>query len=179
VPLDIRMISATNKDLEYEVSSGRFREDLFFRLKVVVIRTPPLREHKEDIAPLADHFLRYYNRLYNKEVEGFSRQAIDILTRYSFPGNVRELEHMVCSAVALSEQKWIGAGDLPDDLRMMEISPISCNELTSLAEQEKAHIIRILEATNYNKVRAAGILGIPRTSLWRKIKKFGIDDKIK
>jgi DNA-binding NtrC family response regulator len=179
VPLDIRMISATNKDLEYEVSSGRFREDLFFRLKVVVIRTPPLREHKEDIAPLADHFLRYYNRLYNKEVEGFSRQAIDILSRYSFPGNVRELEHMVCSAVALSEQKWIGARDLPDDLRMMEISPISCNELTSLAEQEKAHIIRILEATNYNKVRAAGILGIPRTSLWRKIKKFGIDDKIK
>lgn len=179
VPLDIRFTSATNKDLEYEVRSGRFREDLFFRLKVVVIRTPPLREREEDIMLLADHFLRHYGRLYDKSLEGFDRQAIDILTRYSFPGNVRELEHMVCSAVALSEQKWIRPQDLPDDLRMMEISPISCDELTSLAQQEKAHIIRILEATNYNKVRAAGILGIPRTSLWRKIKKFGIDDKIK
>jgi two-component system, NtrC family, response regulator AtoC len=179
VPLDIRMISATNKDLEYEVNSGRFRGDLFFRLKVVMIRTPPLRERKEDIALLADHFLQYYNRLYNKDVEGFNRQALDILVRYSFPGNVRELEHMVCSAVALSEQKYISAKDLPHDLSMMEISPISCNELTSLAEHEKAHILRTLEATNYNKVRAAGILGIPRTSLWRKIKKFGIDDKIK
>jgi two-component system, NtrC family, response regulator AtoC len=179
VPLDIRFISATNKDLEYEVRSGRFREDLFFRLKVVVIRTPPLRERKEDIALLADHFLQHYNRLYGKTLEGFGRQALDILARYSFPGNVRELEHMVCSAVALSEKKRISAEDLPDDLKMLEISPMSCNDLTTLADQEKAHIIRALEATNYNKIKAAGILGIPRTSLWRKIKKFGIDDQIK
>jgi two-component system, NtrC family, response regulator AtoC len=179
VPLDVRFISATNKDLEYEVRSGRFREDLFFRLKVVVIRTPPLRERKEDIELLADHFLRHYSRLYGKAMEGFTRQSLDILTRYSFPGNVRELEHMVCSGVALGEKNRIGAEDLPDDLKMLEISPISCNDLTTLAEQEKAHIIRALEATNYSKVKAAVILGIPRTSLWRKIKKFNIDEQIR
>jgi two-component system, NtrC family, response regulator AtoC len=176
VPLDIRLISATNKDLENEVRAGRFREDLFFRLKVVVIRTPPLRERTEDIPLLADHFLRVYNRLYNKAFEGVTHQAVEILLRYPFPGNVRELEHMVCSAVALGEKKHIGAEDLPEDLKLLEVDTISHNHLTSLAEQERAHIVRVLEATNYNKVRAAGILGIPRTSLWRKMKKYAVDE---
>jgi two-component system, NtrC family, response regulator AtoC len=148
VPLDIRLISATNKDLENEVRAGRFREDLFFRLKVVVIRTPPLRERPEDIPLLADHFLQVYNRLYNKAFEGFTRQAVDILLRYPFPGNVRELEHMVCSAVALGEKKMIGPLDLPEDLDLLEVDTISHNYLTSLAEQERAHIVRVLEATN-------------------------------
>jgi two-component system, NtrC family, response regulator AtoC len=175
IALDIRLMSATNKDLEHEVRAGRFREDLFFRLKVVVIRTPPLRERKEDIPLLAEHFLRHYNRLYNKAFEGFTRQALDILLRYPFPGNVRELDHMVCSAVALGEKRYVGADDLPEDLKLLEVT-ISHNDLTSLAEQEKAHIIRVLEATNYNKVRAANILGIPRTSLWRKLSKYNVDD---
>jgi two-component system, NtrC family, response regulator AtoC len=155
VPLDMRLISATNKDLEHEVHAGRFREDLFFRIKVVVIRTPPLRERKEDIPLLADHFLRIYNRLYNKGFEGFTRKASDILLRYPFPGNVRELEHMVCSAVALGEDKWIDAHDLPEDLNLLEVDTLSHDRLSSLADQEKAHIVRVLEATNYNKVRAA------------------------
>lgn len=176
VPLDIRLIAATNKDLEYEVRTGRFREDLFFRLKVVVIHTAPLRERNGDIAFFIDHFVKKYNRLYNKTIEGFSRQATDILRHYTFPGNVRELENLVCSAVALGEKPWIGVEDLPEDLRMLEISTMSVDGLPSMAEQEKAHIIRVLEATNYNKVRAAKILDIPRTSLWRKIKKFGIDE---
>jgi len=176
VPLDIRLISATNKDLEHEVRAGRFREDLFFRLKVVVIRTPPLRERRQDIPLLAEHFLRFYNQLYHKAFEGFTRQAMDILMRYPFPGNVRELDHMICSAVAMGEKKHIGADDLPDDLRLLEVDPISQDTLSSMAEQEKAHIIRVLEATNYNKVRAAKILGIPRTSLWRKLKKYEIDE---
>ncbi len=175
IPLDMRLISATNKDLEHEVRLGRFREDLFFRLKVVVIRTPPLRDHKEDIPLLANHFLNIYNRRYDRQTLGFSRQAMDILTRYAFPGNIRELEHMVCSAVALGEKKMIGPDDLPEDLKLLEIQTISRNDLTSLEEQEKAHIIRVLEATNYSKTRAAEILDIPRTSLWRKIKKFGIE----
>jgi two-component system, NtrC family, response regulator AtoC len=180
IPLDIRLISATNKDLEHEVRAGRFREDLFFRLKVVVIRIPPLRERKEDIPLLAGHFLGVYNRMYHKAFEGFTRPALDILLRYPFPGNVRELEHMVCSAVALGEKRKIGADDLPEDLKVLEVDTISDDGLASLAEQEKAHIIRVLEATNYNKVRAAGILGVPRTSLWRKMKKYGVDElKIK
>jgi two-component system, NtrC family, response regulator AtoC len=176
IPLDIRLISATNKDLEHEVQAGRFREDLFFRLKVVVIRTPPLRDRPEDVPLLADHFLRVYNRLYNKTFEGFTSKAADILLRYPFPGNVRELEHMVCSAVALGEDKSIDAGDLPEDLNLLEVDTVTADPLPTLAEQEKAHIVRVLEATNYNKVRAAKILGIPRTSLWRKMKKYGVDE---
>jgi two-component system, NtrC family, response regulator AtoC len=176
IPLDIRLISATNKDLEHEVQAGRFREDLFFRLKVVVIRTPPLRDRPEDVPLLADHFLRVYNRLYNKTFEGFTSKAADLLLRYPFPGNVRELEHMVCSAVALGEDKSIDAGDLPEDLNLLEVDTVTADPLPTLAEQEKAHIVRVLEATNYNKVRAAKILGIPRTSLWRKMKKYGVDE---
>ena len=176
IPLDIRLISATNKDLEHEVQAGRFREDLFFRLKVVVIRTPPLRDRPEDVPLLADHFLRVYNRLYNKTFEGFTSKAADILLRYPFPGNVRELEHMVCSAVALGEDKSIDVGDLPEDLNLLEVDTVTADPLPTLAEQEKAHIVRVLEATNYNKVRAAKILGIPRTSLWRKMKKYGVDE---
>ena len=176
VALDVRLISATNKDLEYEVKAGRFREDLFFRVKVVVIRMPPLREHKDDIPLLVDHFIRYYNRLYNKDVEGFTAHAMDTLMRYPFPGNVRELEHMVCSAVALAEKRRLRAEDLPADLRLLDVDTLLRDDLTTLAEQEKAHIIRVLEATNYNKVRAAQILGIPRTTLWRRIRKLGIDE---
>jgi len=176
VALDVRLISATNKDLEYEVKAGRFREDLFFRVKVVVIHMPPLREHKDDIPLLVDHFIRYYNRLYNKDVEGFTAHAMDTLMRYPFPGNVRELEHMVCSAVALAEKRRLRAEDLPADLRLLDVDTLLRDDLTTLAEQEKAHIIRVLEATNYNKVRAAQILGIPRTTLWRRIRKLGIDE---
>jgi DNA-binding NtrC family response regulator len=176
VPLDFRLISATNKDLEHEVSSGRFREDLFFRLKVVVIRTPPLRERREDIPVFLDHFRDHYNRLYNKDIREFSRQAQEVLLSYAFPGNVRELEHIVCSAVALSETDRIDLEDLPEDLQVLEVDALSCNELSSLEETEKAHIVRVLEATNYSKNRAAEILGIPRTTLWRKIRKFGIEE---
>ncbi len=176
VPLDFRLISATNKDLEHEVSSGRFREDLFFRLKVVVIRTPPLRERREDIPVFLEHFREHYNRLYSKEIREFSRPAQEVLLSYAFPGNVRELEHIVCSAVALSETDHIDLEDLPEDLQVLEVDALSCNALSSLEETEKAHIVRVLEATNYSKNRAAEILGIPRTTLWRKIRKFGIDE---
>ncbi|MBN2032248.1 MAG: sigma-54-dependent Fis family transcriptional regulator [Deltaproteobacteria bacterium] len=176
VSLDVRLVSATNKDLEHEVKAGRFREDVFFRLKVVVIRIPPLREHKEDIPQLVEHFISYYNRLYNKDVEGLTDHAMETLMRYSFPGNVRELEHMVCSAVALGEKRWLRADDLPEDLRLLDVDTVLRDDLTTLAKQERAHIVRVLEATNYNKVRAAGILGIPRTTLWRKMKKLGISE---
>ncbi|MDI6789208.1 MAG: sigma-54 dependent transcriptional regulator [Thermodesulfobacteriota bacterium] len=174
VDLDIRVISATNKDLENEIKAGRFREDLYFRLKVVMIRTPSLRERKEDIRLLIEHFTERYNRLYNKQIKGLTRHALNILTNYSFPGNVRELEHIVSSAVALGEGKWIDESELPEDLGHLEVETVETSDLLPLDEQEKAHIIRVLEATNYNKVRAAKILAIPRTTLWRKIKKYGI-----
>lgn len=178
VDLDIRVMSATNKDLENEIKAGRFREDLYFRLKVVMIRTPSLRERKEDIRLLIEHFTERCNGLYNKQVKGFTKHALEVLTRYSFPGNVRELEHIVSSAVALGEGEWIDEDDLPEDLGHLEVETVETSDLLPLDEQEKAHIIRALEATNYNRVRTAQILAIPRTTLWRKIKKYGIKESL-
>jgi transcriptional regulator with PAS, ATPase and Fis domain len=178
VDLDIRVISATNKDLENEIKAGRFREDLYFRLKVVKIRVPSLREREKDIPLLIEHFIDKYNRLYNKMIKGFTKQAKDLLMKYSFPGNVRELEHMVSSAIALGEGVWIDENELPEDLDSLVVETVENKDLLPLYEEEKAHIIRVLEATNYNKVRAAKILDIPRTTLWRKTKKYGIMESL-
>ena len=178
IDLDIRVISATNKELENEIKAGRFREDLYFRLKVVKIRTPSLRERREDIPLLIAHFLEQYNALYNKHFRGFTKHALNVMKKYSFPGNVRELEHIVSSAVALGEGDWIHENELPEDLGHLEIETVETSDLLSLHEQEKAHIVRVLEATNYNKVRAAQILALPRTTLWRKIKKYGIKESL-
>jgi len=174
VELDIRVISATNKNLEKEIKAGRFREDLYFRLKVVKIRVPSLRERKEDIPLLIRHFIDKYNSLYNKMINGFTNRAKDLLMKYSFPGNIRELEHIVSSAVALGEGSWIEENELPEDLDRLVVETVEDKELLPLYEEEKAHIIRVLEATNYNKIRASKILDIPRTTLWRKIKKYNI-----
>jgi len=176
IELNIRIISATNKDLEYEARSGRFREDLYFRLKVVVIRTPPLRDRQADIPLLAEHFLHRFNTLYDKNVEGITKRAMNVLLGYPFPGNVRELEHIICSAVALSDGNWLDLADLPDDLATLEVKTLEHTQVNTLAEQEEAHIRKVLESTNYNKIKTAKILDIPRTTLWRKIKKFKIKD---
>ena len=178
VNLDIRVISATNKELENEIKAGRFREDLYFRLKVVKIRVPSLRERKEDIPLLIKYFIDKYNLLYNKRIKEFSKQAREVLMKYSFPGNIRELEHIVSSAVALGEEALIDENELPEDLDRLVVETVENKDLLPLYEEEKAHIIRVLEATNYNKVRAAKILDIPRTTLWRKIKKYGIMESL-
>ena len=178
VDLDIRVISATNKELENEIKAGRFREDLYFRLKVVKIRVPSLRERKKDIPVLIEHFIDKYNRQYNKNIKGFTKQALELLIKYSFPGNIRELEHIVSSAIALGEGTWINENELPEDIDHLVIETVENRDLLPLYEEEKAHIIRVLESTNYNKVRASKILGIPRTTLWRKIKKYGIMESL-
>jgi len=174
VDLDIRVISATNKELENEIKAGRFREDLYFRLKVVKIRVPSLRERKKDIPVLIEHFIDKYNNLYNKNIKGFTKQAIELLMKYSFPGNIRELEHIVSSAIALGEGTWIDENELPEDIDHLVVETVENRDLLPLYEEEKAHIIKVLEATNYNKARASKILAIPRTTLWRKIKKYNI-----
>ena len=178
VALDIRVISATNKELENEIKAGRFREDLYFRLKVVKIRVPSLRERKKDIPVLIKHFIAKYNRLYNKNIKGFTKQALELLMKYSFPGNIRELEHIVSSAIALGEEIWIDENELPEDLDHLVVETVENRDLLPLYEEEKAHIIRVLEATNYNKARASKILDIPRTTLWRKIKKYDIMESL-
>jgi two-component system response regulator AtoC len=176
IVLDIRIISATNRELEKEVKEGRFREDLFYRLKVVLIKVPPLRERKEDIPVLLNHFTQKFNQAYKKKVRGFSREALEILMRYSFPGNVRELENIVASAVALSEGDLIGPPDLPEDLKQFEVESLGGGPWLSWEEQEKAYIRKILESTSYNKLKAAAILKMSRTTLWRKMIKYGLVD---
>jgi DNA-binding NtrC family response regulator len=175
VALDIRLISASNKELDQEVEQGRFRQDLYYRLKVVQLRVPALRERKEDIPILINHFLEKFNQAYRKNVQGFAREALDLLMNYSFPGNVRELENIVSGAVALAGGELIHAEDIPADLESFEVQTLGTQELVSLEEQEKAYIVRVLEATGGNRVMAARILGLPRTTLWRKIKKFGLE----
>ena len=176
IDLDIRIICATNKDLEHELGEGRFRRDLYYRLKVVQLRVPPLRERKEDIPVLISHFLEKYSLAYHKNVRGFSRDALDILMDYSFPGNVRELENIVSGAVALTDEELICANDLPADIGEFEIDTLGQEEFASLEEHEKTYIAKVLKATRGNRTRAAQLLGLPRTSLWRKIKKYGLGD---
>jgi two-component system response regulator AtoC len=177
ISLDIRLVSATNRELEKEVKEGRFREDLFYRLKVVLIKVPPLRERKEDIPVLINYFIEKFNRAYKKKVRGFSREALEILMRYSFPGNVRELENIVASALALSEGDLIGPPDLPEDLKQFEVESVGGEQWPSWEEQEKTYIRKILESTQYNKLKAAGILKMSRTTLWRKLIKYGLLDR--
>jgi DNA-binding NtrC family response regulator len=177
IHLDIRIICATNKELEREIDDGRFRRDLYYRLRVVQLRVPPLRERKEDIPGLIDHFLEKYGLAYHKRVRGFDRAALNILMNYSFPGNVRELENIVSGAVALADGELITTADLPADIDELEITTLGREDFVSLEEHEKAYIAAVLSATNGSRTETARLLGVPRTSLWRKIKKYGLEDE--
>ena len=177
IHLDVRIICATNKELEREIEDGRFRRDLYYRLKVVQLQVPPLRERKEDIASLIDHFVQKYSLAYRKRVRGFEPSALEILMNYSFPGNVRELENIVSGAVALADGKLITAADLPADIDVLEINTLGREEFVSLEEYEKAYIAAVLRATNGSRTETARVLDLPRTSLWRKIKKYGLDEE--
>lgn len=176
VQLDIRIICATNKDLEREIDEGRFRRDLYYRIKVVQLRVPPLRQRKEDIPSLIGHFLEKYDLAYRKEVRGFARDALDLLMDYSFPGNVRELENIVSGAVALADGDLITASDLPADIEQLKVDTLTQQEFVTLEEHEKAYISQVLKATRGNRTKAARLLDLPRTSLWRKIRKYALSE---
>lgn len=171
VHLDIRIIAASNKDLEAEVKAGRFREDLFFRLNVMTVCLPRLKDREEDLWLLADHFLHKFNTAYKKEIKGFSNQAREALAQYSYPGNVRELENIIARTVALAEGRQVQLNDLPPHL--LDLSSQG-RSFTTLEEMEKDHIARVLSAVEGQREQAAGILGITRSTLWRKIKKFNL-----
>ncbi len=174
IDLDIRIVCATNRELEKEVKQGRFREDLFYRLKVVLLKVPSLRERKEDIPVLIHHFLGKYNQAYRKKVRAFAPEALEILMKYSFPGNVRELENIVANAVALSEGELITPTDLPEELRKFEVETYGTAEWLSLEDREREYIQKVLEATHYNKIKTANVLKMSRTTLWRKLQKYEI-----
>ncbi len=181
VKVDTRVIAATNKDLEKEIREGRFREDLYFRLNVVTLDIPPLRKRHDDIALLADFFLKRYAKKNRKLIKGFTPRCVDLLMRYNWPGNVRELENVVERAVIMSREDWIAPAALPDALKSLEGGPDETGtDFTpgrSLKEVEKEMILRTLEETGGNRTHAAEILGISRRTLQLKLKAYGIEPK--
>jgi two-component system response regulator HydG len=170
--VDVRLISATNRDPQEAIAKGLFREDLFFRLNVVSIHLPPLRERKEDIPLLVDHFLKVFSRRQGKAIEGFSSKAMKTLTEYTWPGNVRELENTMERLVVFARDKTITSEDLVYSNTLF--SQIVETEPTSLEEMERRHVIKVLARTNGNKSRAAQLLGIDRKTLRTKLRKYQI-----
>jgi DNA-binding NtrC family response regulator len=175
VPVDIRLIAASNRDLKEMVRTHHFREDLYYRLNVVVIPLPPLRERLEDLPLLVEHFLRKYGPAFGKKITGVSPEVLEVLSQYPFPGNVRELGNIIERSVALSDDAEIGLRDLPSDLRELSMRSVERQAWPSLEERERDYIQQVLALTDGHRTRAAEILGIPRTTLWRKMKRLGLD----
>ena len=172
--VDVRLVAATNKDLEREVEAGRFREDLYYRLAVIPVHVPPLRERGSDIPLLAVHFLRGFAKKLAKDVTSIDPECMDLLCSYAWPGNVRELENCIERCVALSTDTKIAPLDLP--LRVRDRSgPADPSGVASLQGMERTHILNTLDKVNWNRRRAAELLEISTTTLWRRLKEFGIE----
>ena len=175
VPVDIRVIAATNRNLQREVEQGRFRQDLFYRLNVVPIRVPPLRERKSDIPLIANHFLERWSRD-ERPTPVLSEDAMARLVAYDWLGNVRELENAVSRAAELSSGPLLSVADLPTNLQSLAPArlPLDDEQIT-LAELERRAIFRALQKTRGDKMAAARLLGIGKTTLYRKLKQYGED----
>jgi two-component system NtrC family response regulator len=175
---DVRVISATNRDLVQRVKEGVFREDLFYRLNVVMISIPPLRERKDDILPLIDHFLRRYAEENGKEIAGLSSEAQDVLLKYDYPGNVRELENIIERAVVIARDAVIAVEDLPFREGMEEGRTGGKSEegllRGSIEELEKKLIVEAMEKAGEHQTRASELLGISERMLRYKLKKYGL-----
>jgi two-component system response regulator AtoC len=167
--VDVRLITATNKDLPEMIKAGTFREDLYYRLNVITVTIPPLRERKEDIPALARYFMKKYSVKLSKTVTDFTAEALELLGGYHWPGNVRELENVIERAVILCEADKIGAEDLSIPATVTELGTNP-----SLEEMEKNYILRVLKEANGNQSKASQLLGIDRKTLYLKLKKYGI-----
>lgn len=174
--VNIRVVAATNKELSREVSAGRFREDLFYRLSVISLRLPPLRERKEDIPLLVHYFIMKFNRLYNREIEGVAPHAMQNLLDYHWQGNVRELGNVIERAVILEKGKTITAKELSLGTGRGHSPTVGAvaHQYKSLEEMEKDYIEKVLKTTKGNRTKAASILGIGRRTLYDKIVNYGI-----
>ncbi len=172
--VDVRLIAATNRDLRAEVLAGRFREDLFYRLSSIEIRVPALAERPEDIPLLVQHFLKKYSQAYGKSFQGLTRRAQIVFLQHDWPGNVRELANAISSAAISASADFIDVGDLPENLQKPHPRPATAAENWKplpLDEVRRMHIQRVLEMCDGNRVRAAKVLGIGRTSLYRFLKR--------
>jgi two-component system response regulator HydG len=173
ISVDVRIIAATNRDLSQAIRSGSFREDLFYRLNVVSIHLPPLRQRKKDIEPLISHFLEKYNRRLKKAVQGFTPEALELMLAYDWPGNVRELENTVERLIVFSVGPYLELSDLA--FSGVEFSPPSGGEAISLKDMERDHILRILQQCEGRRTDAARLLGIDRKTLREKLKRYQIE----
>jgi DNA-binding NtrC family response regulator len=178
IKVDVRFVCATNRDLQNEVKLGHFRQDLYFRINVISVEIPPLSARKDDIPLLSLYFLKKYGTLMRKDVETISEEAMDILVHYDFPGNVRELENIIERGVALTRGHTIEKVHLPDDLRGAALQTFrkKGDKYPSLEEMERSYIQWVLKEVGENRTEAAKYLGIDRVSLWRKLKKLGLDE---
>ncbi|MBI4797601.1 MAG: sigma-54-dependent Fis family transcriptional regulator [Desulfarculus sp.] len=176
VRVDVRIVAATHQDLKKLVEQGRFRSDLFYRLNVVSLNVPPLRERKDDIPLLATYFLQKFAAQQNKNIRGISQEMMRALGGHHFPGNVRELENIIERAVALSTGEVLDVKDLPDELKETSLAGgVPEGGLPSLEEKERQYILWVLSQTRGNRTKAAEILGVDRVSLWRKLKRYGME----
>jgi DNA-binding NtrC family response regulator len=169
--VNVRVLSATNADLASEIGSGRFREDLFYRLNTVVIHLPPLRERREDILPLADHYLTRYADRYRRTFEGFDRSARQALELHLWPGNVRELGHAIERAVLMARSSVITSADL--GLQVAPEAATAAEEMT-LEQAEKLFIQKVLARHGGDVRKAAEQLGMSRSALYRRLQQFGL-----
>src|SRR5712691_5325353 len=172
--VSVRVIAATNRNIEEVVKDGSLRQDLYYRLNVVRVQMPPLRERKDDLPALIAHFLRRFNQRFRREVTGISPEALATLTAYDFPGNVRELENLIERAYAMGARDHISLTDLPSLTLSERQSPISTRTLPTLAEVEKELILRALALHKNDKEQSARALGLSRRTIYRRLKEYGL-----
>jgi two-component system response regulator HydG len=182
IATDVRLIAATNRDLDDMVEDKRFREDLYYRINVIHVPMPPLRARSGDVLLLAQHMLRHYAAVFDKKVLGFSPAAAERVMAYDWPGNVRELGNCLERAVALAHFEEIQVEDLPEKIRNREprrstaLAGNDIAELLTLEEVERRHVLRVLEACHGNRTDAAKVLGLDRKTLYRKLLRWGVGD---
>jgi two-component system response regulator HydG len=170
IKVHIRFIAATNQDVHALISKGRFREDLYYRLNVMEIFIPALRERRKDIEPLSNFFLHKQLPRYHKKIEGFTREAMEILKQYSFPGNVRELENIIERAAILEKSGRITSDSLPQTMKLFQIETVEPGKIKTIEELSRDYAEQVIQSLGGNKSKAAEVLGISRTSLWRLLK---------
>ena len=175
-PFDVRILASSRYDLSKLVEEGKFRDELYYRLNVLELFIPPLRERRDDIPPLCSYFIQKFTKEFEKAVEYFSEEVISTFMSYDFPGNVRELEHIIERAVILADGNTVELKHLPGRFHKADSPPLDpARTFLTLAEREKKYILEVLEATAGNKSKTAELLGISRAALWRKLKQFKQD----
>ena len=177
IKLDVRIIAASNRNLEKMIAAGEFRQDLYYRLKVVMIELPPLRQRLEDIPPLATHFANKVAKRFGKKPLIILPEFLETLASYSFPGNVRELEHIIERAVALNQDTTLRLSDLPPDIVWGPSATDRADTSVPLKDLEMDHILEVYRQCGFNQTETAEKLGISRTTLWRRMRSLQKNSK--